>query len=171
MSARLIDHAGGAAAAEMALVLPFLLIILFGSFEAGNYFLSQHILIKGLRDGATYAARQDFATNYDCSAGNSTVSPEVVSETESLVRTGQLTGGADRLPNWNDAGTAFSIKLHCVTAAGGTPLGGMYAANGGKVPVITVSAKLPYRSVLGTLGFDTVNLDLGASQQAAATGL
>lgn len=161
----------GTAAAEMALVLPILLILLFGALELGNYFMSEHILLKGVRDGAIYAARQDILTNYNCSAGTPTVPSGVVTSTKTLVRTGQLSGGADKLPNWESGSTVFTITATCQTAAGGTTLGGMYVTNGGNVPVLTVNATLPYRSIFGVLGFNTVNLNLGASEQAVAIGL
>ena len=48
---------------------------------------------------------------------------------------------------------------------------GIYALNGGKAPVLTVSAQLPYRTLLGSIGIDVANLTLGGSEQAAATGL
>ena len=47
LSALIRTRRTGAAAAEMALVLPLLLMILFGSFEVGNYFLSAHIVQQG----------------------------------------------------------------------------------------------------------------------------
>jgi hypothetical protein len=50
-----------AAAAEMALVMPLLLTILFSLVEAGNYFYTEHVLVKAVRDGARYAGRQDFS--------------------------------------------------------------------------------------------------------------
>jgi hypothetical protein len=59
----------GAAAAEMALVLPLLLIILFGSLELGNYFMNEHTLVKAVRDGARFAGRQTF-TNYTSCSGS-----------------------------------------------------------------------------------------------------
>ena len=52
---RLARDVHAAAAAELALVLPLLLIIMFGSFEIGNYFLNEHILVKAVRDGARVA--------------------------------------------------------------------------------------------------------------------
>src|SRR3546814_13564998 len=52
----------GAAAAEMALVSPMLIILMFGSFELGNYFLDEHVVLKAVRDGARYAARQNCTT-------------------------------------------------------------------------------------------------------------
>src|SRR5215217_7313983 len=59
MNAALGHDVRGSAAAEMALVLPLLLALMFGSLELGDYFLSEHVLLKGVRDGAVYAARQD----------------------------------------------------------------------------------------------------------------
>lgn len=171
MIGRALRHCGGAAAAEMALVAPLLLGLLTGSVELGNYFLSEHILVKGVRDGAVYAARQNVVSNYDCSTGTPTVPTTVVDNTEALVRTGQLSGGTDRLPNWTSGSTVFTITVSCVTSAGGTTLGGMYYLNGGKVPVLTVTAQLPYKSLLSSFGFNAVNLQLNASEQAAATGV
>ena len=161
----------GAAGAEMALVLPLLLALLFGSIELGNYFRSEHILLKGVRSGAVYAARQDITINYDCSAGTPTVPADVTNNTRTLVRTGSLGGSDDLLPLWNDGSTEFSVEVDCETAAGGTNLGGIYLVNGSNVPVITVTADLPYQSVLGTLGLSSPSLRLQAAQQAAATGI
>src|SRR3546814_6902005 len=46
----------------MALVSPMLILLMFGSFELGNYFLDEHVVLKAVRDGARYAARQNFTT-------------------------------------------------------------------------------------------------------------
>ena len=54
--ARLSSDRRGAAAAEMALVTPLLLVILFGAVELGNYFYNEHIVVKAVRDGARFAA-------------------------------------------------------------------------------------------------------------------
>jgi len=171
MSARLNSDARGSAGAEMALVLPLLLALLFGSIELGNYFRSEHILLKGVRSGAVFAARQDLLVNYNCAAGTPIVPADVTTRTKTLVRTGALAGDGDLLPLWDDASTAFSVAVSCTTSAGGTNLGGIYLVNGSNVPVITVSADLPYQSVLGTLGLTAPDLRLRAAQQSAATGI
>ena len=51
----------GAAAAEMAMVLPLLLALMFGVTELGRYFWSEHVLLKGVwqcnrRDGGRVRA-------------------------------------------------------------------------------------------------------------------
>jgi TadE-like protein len=61
LSAFLRDERG-AAAAEMALMTPLLLILMFAPFELGNFYWSQHKVTKGVRDAARFAARQPFDT-------------------------------------------------------------------------------------------------------------
>lgn len=167
----LFKNPRGAAAAEMALVLPILLALFFGAIELGNYFRSEHILLKGVRDGAVYAARQEIPVNYDCGGGAPAVPSTVTNNTKTLVRTGALSGGDDLLPLWDDGSTTFTVSFNCVTAAGGTNLSGIYLVNGNQIPVVTVDASLPYRSVLGALGISKLGLRLKAAQQAAATGI
>ena len=58
----------GSAAAEMALVSPLLAVLMIGSVELGNFFYNEHILMKAVRDGARYAARQNFS-NYSACTG------------------------------------------------------------------------------------------------------
>lgn len=163
-----LSDRSGAAAAEMALVVPLLLLLTMGAVELGNYFMSEHVLEKAVRDGAVYAARQPI-DDYDCAGG--TVGGSVAADTKTLVRTGQLSGGGDRLPLWDDSDTSFTVTAACVTAASGTTLGGIYTANGGQVPVVTVTASLPYRAVLSGFGFSAVGMSLNASQQAVVMGI
>jgi len=164
--------ASGSAAVEMVLVTPLLLILLFGSVELGNFFLSEHALVKAVRDGAVYAARNEI-DNFDCSSD--TINPTVVSNTETLIRTGTLSGGTDRLPNWDDADAAINVTMVCVTQVtndgADVTLSGIYTANNGLVPVITVNATVPYQPVLGSFGFSGIDLNLNASQQALVTAV
>ena len=87
--ARLFRQTSGAAAAELALALPLLLVLICGSVELGNYFLDEHRLIKAVRDGARFAARQDLSYFTGCS-GNP--GGTVVSDTQNIVMSGLLTG-------------------------------------------------------------------------------
>jgi len=157
---------GAAAAAEMALSLPLLLVLIWGPLEIGNYFMDEHMLVKGVRDGAVYAAHQDI-TKYDCSNGN--IDAATVTNTQNMVRSGQLSGGVDRLRNWGSA--TFTMTLNCYTQAGGTTLSGIYALNGGQVPVITITASVPYSPILGSLGFRPATLNVSAIQQATVMGI
>ena len=156
-----------AAAAEMALSVPLLLVLIWGPLELGNYFMNEHMLIKGVRDGAVYAAHQDIA-NYNCS--NNTIGGTVVADTKNVVRSGQLSGGVDRLRNWGSA--TFTMTVTCVTqSAGGTALGGIYVLNAGQVPVVSIDASLPYASIIGNIGLSTSTLTVNAKQEATVMGI
>ena len=171
--ARLFRSTRGSAAAEMALVLPLLTVLLFGSVELGNYFYSEHVLVKGVRDGARYAARHAFSNYTGCSGSPGAT---IENNTKTLVRTGRLSGGADILPNWTHANTTFTVTITCTTSVGGNTMTGIYNdvvnAGGGAVgaPVVEVEASVPYRSIFGYIGHG-FNLTLNATSQAAVQGI
>jgi Flp pilus assembly protein TadG len=166
LTRKLFRDENAAAAVEMALALPLLIVLAWGPLEIGNYFLDEHMLVKGVRDGAVYAAHQDI-TNFTCGTG---VAQTVKDNTKNIVRSGQLSGGTDRLRNWGTA--TFDITLQCVTQSdSGTALSGIYKINGGNVPIITVTALVTYTPILGNLGFRPATLTLSATQQATVMGI
>ena len=154
------------AAAEMALVLPLLLVIMFGSAEVGNYFMNEHGLIKSLRDGARYAARQDFSNYPDCA----TVSAALQNSTKDVVMTGYLSGGTGLLTPIISA-SDITITTRCAASAGGQDMKGIYDDHPAGAQVVKVSASVPYRSLFGALGFTAVNYNLNAASEAAVSGL
>lgn len=156
----------GAAAVEMVMVTPLLLTIMFGATELGRFFWSEHQLIKAVRDASIYASRQPI-DNFDC--GTSSVSSAVTTATSNIVRTGLVSGGTNRLPNWSNGGASIALTLSCVTSAGGTTLSGIYTANHGQVPVLTITATLPYNSIMSGFGIDK-SFTMIATQQSAVMG-
>lgn len=177
--ARLWHRRDGAAAAEMALVAPILLVLLFGSVELGHYFYSEHKLVKAVRDGARFAARQGM-TNYNACSGDVPtpgLSGSVNERTRLMVRKGSLNStDGDLLPNWDDAATQFSVTMTCVatlTDSGNTMSpSGIYAGMVAGAPAVSVTAKLPYQSVIGaSFGTSWPGLTLNASEVAAVAGL
>jgi Flp pilus assembly protein TadG len=168
---RLFRDVQAAAAAELALVIPLLLTIMCGSFEIGNYFLDEHILVKAVRDGARFAARQNF-TNYPngtCNGTSTAVGDPVLTDTRNVVKTGLVSGGSDRLPYW--VATTISVTMTCSTTAGGQTLSGIYRGRTSGAPIVTVSAAVPYTPVLRSFGFRGTGLNLNATQQAAVMGI
>lgn len=155
----------GTAAVEMAMVMPILLIILFGSVELGNYFYNEHTLIKAVRDGARFAARQSFANYTGCSG-----SPggSVVADTRNVVKTGYLTGGTILTPRITDG--AISVTTSCAATAGGQTMSGVYYGRPNGAQIVTVSATVGYRPVLNVFGFDGAGRNLNATSQAAVNG-
>jgi len=172
----LLRDTNGAAAAEMVLVLPLLLVIMFGSVELGNYMLNEHTLLRAVRDGARYAARQPFASYSGCGSAAANVPASVSDNTKLLVRKGTLNSSdPDQLANWTDASTQFSVQMTCATSAGGTTLGGIYLGNttgtADVAPNVRVYARVKYRPVLGLSGFTGNGFFVDAASQAAVTGI
>lgn len=163
---RLVRETRAAAAAELALVMPLLLALMFGAAELGNYFYNEHILLKSVRDGARYAARQNFAY-YDTCSGS--VGEPVLTNTRNLVRTGLLAGGGNKFP---DAGAAtINVTMDCSTTAGTQTMSGIYKGRASGAPRVTVTATVPYTPLLAALGFNSASLSLNATEQAAVMGL
>lgn len=172
----LVDDRSGAAAAEMAMVMPLLLVLMFGSFEVARYYLDEHVVLKAVRDGARYAARQGFA-NYPCtSVGSSTVNATVEANTRNVVRFGKVTpavGEYPRLGYWNATITggapSVTVNLNCVSKTVGTEtMSGLYT--GPAVPVITVSAIVEFRPMFGALTMGDRIVRLTAESQATVMG-
>jgi Flp pilus assembly protein TadG len=167
----------GSAAAEMALVLPLLLIIMFGAAELGNYFMNEHSLVKAVRDGARFAARQSL-TNYTMCSGSPGGS--VVADTQNVVARGYLSGGTKITPNIDPA-TDVTVTVSCTATAGGEDMLGIYRSrfgntcNGstanGCAQVVVVSATVNYRPILAAFGFTGVGYNLNASSEAAVAGI
>ena len=155
----------GSAAAEMAFVLPLLLTIMFGSAEIGNYFMNEHSLVKAVRDGARFAARQNFS-NYTACSGSP--GGTVVADTQNVVMRGYLSGGTIITPNIQSGNV--TVTNSCATTAGGQTMTGIYRGRLNGAQIVTVNADVNYRPILASFGFRGVGIQLHASSQAAVMG-
>jgi Flp pilus assembly protein TadG len=165
----------GAAAIELALVLPFLLILMFGAVDVGDYYMSEHVVQKSVRDAARYAARlqlvqSDGTVNYSCSP--LTLGTAAKQNIQHVARFGDPNGTSARLPGWTSDDMA-TVTLNCDSNTSDTYVnGGVYDGfpDGGAVPVITVSATVPYTTLFGALGVGATTWNLNAQSQAAVIG-
>ena len=165
---RLASDTRASSAVEMALVTPFLLLLLSSFVEAGNFVMNEHGLVKAVRDGARFAARQDFSNYTGCSGQPGGT---VVADTQEVVIHGYRSGGTGYLTP-NIAAANITVATSCSLNAGGQSMqGGIYGArtNGGQI--VTVSASVPYRFMIGAFGFTGAGFNLNAASQAAVTGL
>jgi Flp pilus assembly protein TadG len=151
----------GAAGAEMALMLPLLLAIMFGGFEAGHYFYTEQKIIKAVRDGARYAGRLPFS-EYTC-AGVVTR----VADITAVTRTGTLKGVTPLIKGWS-ATIDQDIKVR--VACNPTFTDGIFTEAGG-ARVVTVSATADYPSLFEALGFIDSDASVNASAQAVVMGI
>jgi hypothetical protein len=174
MLARFSVCRSGAAAAEMALVAPMLLIILFGCFELGHYFQDQHVVTKAVRDGARYAARLPISNYSACTGSPGTA---VVDSVARLVTRGTLAEAATtRLPYWEDTPPVVNVTIRCVEslsvgAGAEETMSGIYAGLDTGAAIVTVSATVEYSSLFGSLGFETAGLTLGATAESPVAGI
>ena len=83
-----------------------------------------------------------------------------------VARTGQPDGTTSRLLGWT-ADNMTTVTLTCDTSGTYT---GIYTDFPGGVPVITVSAAVPYPTLFGMLGLGTFSMMLNAQSQSAVFG-
>ena len=159
----------GAAAAEMALILPLALALLFTTFEGAYYMICEHRVVKGVRDAARYAARLDL-TNYACPGATFSGTPDTKIRIQNLARTGQLSPDTAALARaakiWGTNRDKVEVTVTCASNQGG-----IYAATGGNAPQVKISARVPYSSIMGAMGFTSATIDIGAAAQSPVIGL
>lgn len=160
-SFRLVAARSGSAAVEMGLSIPLLLALMIGTFELGHYFLSEHVVQKAVRDAARYASRLPVSSYPAC-----TPTAAAQSQIQKVARTGLPNGTVQRLQGWT-ADSMTTVTMTCDTSGTYT---GIYEEFPQGVPVITVSASVPYPSLFGTMGIGIPSLKLNARSQSAVFG-
>lgn len=168
----LIRARSGSAAAEMGLVLPFMLALILGSVELGSYFLAQHALTKQVRDGARYGSRINLEDNYSCEPAG--VDPAAETEIRNVTRTGSVDGTAPlKRPFTADdaactgAPAAVAVSVRCADA---DDYSGIWAGLESDIPVVKVTGAVRYRPVLADLGFSTAGLCVRAESEIPVAG-
>lgn len=170
MRNRLFRRTEGSAAAELALVLPLLLLLLYAPLELGYYFMSEHVVQKGVRDAARYAARLPLDNYPACT-------PTAAAETaiQQVAKAGDPDGDWDndgtadkRIVGWTTP-TLTTVTVQCLPNDG--TYSGIYDEfPGGEVPIVTVHASVPYPTLFGLIGLGTASLQLNATSQSAVFG-
>jgi Flp pilus assembly protein TadG len=165
----LISNDDGAAGVEMALLVPLLVVLMFGSFELGHFFWNEHKIVKAVRDGSRFAARQPFS-QYPCT--NSTLTDTAVSDAtlvtsiKNITRTGTLSGtGTPKVFGWDN--TEITVTFSCPATATTT---GIYKGLT-NAPRVKVAATVPYPSLFGALGFNASSITLNAQAQSSVMGI
>ena len=162
----------GVAAAELALMLPLLTLLLFGGMELSNLMWAEHQVVKSVRNGARFAARQA-PSNFTCGA---TSLGAVDGKVRNLIRTGTLDGtGSPVVRKWtNGNSSTIAIKVECDTASTYST-GGIYRdASGTGTPAlpsamrVKIDVTVPFPAFFGTFSLGSYNLR--AEGQSPVTG-
>jgi hypothetical protein len=144
----------GTATLELAVILPFLMTLGFGTYEFGNLIYNYHLITAGVRDASRYLA------------GNPQGVADPIAAAKNIAIRGTIdANGAFRIPWWNDANT-ISIDYSLVPNDDGSD--GRLYRGGDTVATITVSALVPYHQ-LGFLEFLSLGpITLKASHEERA---
>jgi hypothetical protein len=151
----------GAALVEFSLMFPMLLVLAAGVTEMGLALHQQHVVTKSVRDAARFAARQ-FVAAPSCPISTVTEWTTIVAETQQVALRGNLSGSAPLLlSNWNAVG---QVSVTDACAAAGSLVSP--AGAGANIPVITVSADVPYSGVgfLGLIGMSAFTIRASHSE-------
>ncbi len=160
----------GVAAAEMALITPLLVVMMFGPLELGNYFWNEHKIEKGMRDAVRFAARQSFS-QYSCAAivdhptDVTKTAALTATQIKNLARTGQLSGGTPKVGGWTDANITITVNCDATTT------GGIYTGKTGGAPRVQLSTSVTYPALFNQLGFNANSITMNYSTQAAVQGI
>ena len=157
----LVADRSGAAAVEMALVTPLLILLMFGTFELGHFFLSEHVVQKAARDAARYAARLPMSSYPSCTPTSATLT-----QIQKVARTGNPSGTVQRLEGWS-SDSMTTVAMSCDTSGTYT---GLFSDNPQGAPTITVTSSVPYMPLWGALGFNTSSLVVSARSQTPGFG-
>lgn len=141
----------GVACVEFVLILPLLVIFLFGTIEIGRVLHDYHVVVKGVRDGTRYLSR----VSVDCPGGIGTVGSIVNAPTDHELRAKNLTMTGLINPTfpvdyllaaWGDPGTTLTVRVDCNDPA---TLEGIYSGDP-VVPSVTMTAVVKF-DFLGSL--------------------
>ena len=148
----ILSRQTGSASVEFALILPLLMVLLFGGIEAGHFVWTQHKLVEAVRDGARFAGR--LPIREVCEGDTDVMTSETENNIILLTRTGQIASDTAnaKVPGW--AADQVTVEPNCgayVTTGLYAEFAAEYAGAGG--PVIVVQAQnVAYPWMFGALG-------------------
>ena len=161
-----VDRSGGPLA-EFALLLPFLLILIFGAFEFSRVLNIQTMINRSVQDAARYAARQPAAIDPDSCVPGSTEWGDVKTKAVTIVRNGSLAATAPLHP---DLATAtVDVDITCVPKTGG--MISTNAASPSEVPIVVATVVVTVTDI-GFFSFlNRAGISLSAEHREIAVGL
>jgi Flp pilus assembly protein TadG len=165
---RFASQTTASASVEFALMVPLLVILLFGGAEAGHFVWTQHKLVEAVRDGARYASRLPVnGSDGVCAGATEQLSTDAEDRIKLITRTGQLAGGGQSVvPGWTDAQVTVTVNCQAFVATG------IYTDLGEAGPVVTVAASgVSYPSLFNGLAGLSGGINLSARSSAAVIGI
>ena len=148
----------GAAMVEMAMLLPFLMLIGCGVFEFGAFFYQYQKVQAGVRDAARYLARVTDTDSLLCNGGTAKcltpcaaeVLATKVTNAKDIAVMGQIGGTTKRVSWWSESDVTVDYSVNIANPyISGYP---SYRGPASGIRIVTVSSSPAYPGV-GFLGF------------------
>jgi hypothetical protein len=182
MMRRFLQSRCGNSGVEFALLLPLLMLLLFGAIEIGRALHDYHVINETVRDAARYLSRVPatcpaagvgvgFLTD-DPDTGLTAAQNEA--RARALAMTGNLSTASpapDLLGYWNypaDSGTV-SIRVDCINNAASS-LEGLYEGIL-NVPHVILTADVPFTFMFGELIAPDAAINITLSHNVVSVGL
>ncbi len=169
---KLRDDRRGIAGVEFAIVLPFLILMLFGIIEIGRALYHYHAVTKSVRDATRYLTRVGMTcggagtgplANYLDTAADETVA-------KNLAISGDVstpTAASDYLlAHWTDT-TTITGTVDCLINA--NQFAGVYS-DMANIPVVTLTANVPFDFLWGTVFLSRASVTFSISHTEVHVG-
>ena len=161
----------GSPLAELALVLPFLIGLIFITFEAGRLLYYQQIITRSVQDAARFAARHpDVIDPASCVPGGTWST--VQGNAETIVRRGNLIATTPLIADLESGSETVSVTVQCVAAAGNMVTSNTAGGANTQIPIVIASASVPITNIgfFAFIGYGG-GITLSAEHREQAIGL
>ncbi len=146
---RLWRARGGIASVEFVLILPLLVLMLFGTVEIGRLLFDYQAASKSVRDATRYLTRIEAdSLGLACPGTLDQTKPKVI-EAKNLALRGTIDTSEPYLLSYWTALSSVSVTASCVDNSGATYLG--FYTGVTAIPNITVTATVPIPLMNGWL--------------------
>lgn len=173
----------GNAGAEFALVLPLLMLLLFGGIEIGRALHDFHVVNETVRDAGRYLSRVPYIcsgagtdgctpclTSGECGVCdfvdyNGNLTGDYITNAKALAMTGDTSGGSNLLAGWTDP-NSVTIEMCTINNTGGS-FGGFYT-DADAVPHVKLTAEVPFTFLFGQWISSDATIDITLSHNVIA---
>ena len=143
----------GSALVEATIIIPVMLVLVFGVLEFSALFWQQQLVSAGVRDAARYLSRSTDPS-----------SPAAESAAENLAVSGSTSGGMPRAPGWGPSDVSVSFKS-IENNAGANGRGSYRGPEVIRVVTVSTSYKHPSLGFLDYLGLPNIIVHISHSER------
>ena len=170
---RFLRSKRGSAGVEFALLLPLLMILLFGGIEIGRVLHDYHVVNEAVRDAARYLSRVP-ATCPSAAGGALADGPDYsavdhLTRAKALAMTGNVDPNAPKLLGyWTDTSTV-TVSVDCIDNS--TGVFSKLKVWNDFIPHITLEANVPFTFMFADLISPNATITIKLSHNVVSVGL